>query len=366
MLDILFFGMKKLGMSFIYKIKKRWDLPIKPKFINFIVTYCCNARCVMCDVWRRYKKNPELEKRELSLEEIKDFLESNRDFLSEVAHIGLSGGEPFLREDLVEIVRAIRSSLPHTATGPQTNGLMPELIRKQLKEMKAIYNDLSLAVSLDGIGKTHDRIRGVKGAYDKVLRTIQYAQEIGLTRVTSGMTVGNLNYREIGKVREIVEKYGCESSCFLADTGERFYNIGRRYNLRPEARKSIIEELTNFSYQYYMDNLKAILEGKKKKRTLPCYSGYTSLVIDPYGNVHSCILRPEVFGNIREKPLKEILYSRRAKEIKKKLKGCTCWNQCEVSTSAVIDIIDVLKWFLRCSDKKRFFDKVKSIKKGII
>lgn len=362
-LTLLPIFLRKIVGSLSLKMKKALDLPIGLRSINFLVTYKCNSRCLMCDIWKRYQDKKELEKKELTIEEIRGFLLDNRDFLKSARHIGLTGGEPFLRDDLVEIIRAIRQILPHTATGPQTNGLLPEVVKERLKEIKKFYPGMGLAISLDGIGETHDKIRGVKESFEKAVRTLNYARELGLRRITSGMTLNEWNYKEISKVKALVERYDAEFSCFLPDSSYYFYNPDKSYQLSNEVRTGIIKELSNFPHHYYMNNLRAILEGGK--RTLPCYSGYTSIVIDPYGNVLPCILRYEVLGNIREKSLKEILHSQRAQQIRERLKGCTCWNECEVSTSAVVDILDVLKWFLSCSNKKKFLRHLASIKKDL-
>lgn len=354
---MIWLALKKLINGVVMKAKKRLNCPVKPRYINFLVTYKCNGRCVMCDIWKRYQDNKELANEELTLEEIKNFLERDKPFLSELRHIGLTGGEPFLREDLAEIIRAIRQILPRTTTGPQTNGLLPELVKERLKEIKEFYPEVGLAVSLDGIGETHDKIRGVKGAFGKAIKTIEYAKGLGIESITSGMTILSSNHNQILKVAKLVESHGCEFSCFLPDSSYYFYNPNKSYQLSDEERKEVIEELRNFSYHYYMDNLRLQLEGKRKK-TFSCYSNYTSVVIDPYGNVVPCILRSEIMGNIREKPLKEIMYGKKAKEIRKKLKNCTCWNQCEVSSSALVDPFGVIRWFLTSSDKKGFLQRI--------
>lgn len=363
--EIVPYGVEKLSRSFEAKLKKKFDLKIKPHFINWIVTYRCDSRCQMCNIWQKYLLKPNLVKEELSLAEIKKFLRDNKDFLSEVEHLGLTGGEFFLRPDAVQIIKLVREVLPQVATGPQTNGLAVREIRKKLAEIVKFYPEVSIAVSLDGMGKTHDKIRGIKGAFEKATETIKYARKLGIERVTCGMTLGNQNYREILPVRDFVEGLGCEFSCFLPDEAGYFGNIGKGLKLSSEARKEIIKVLKdNFGHHYYMDNLRRQMEGTRK-RTLPCYSGYYSITIDPYGNVLPCILKNEPFGNIREATLEEILYGEKARKLKNKLEKCVCWSQCEVSTSIMADGTDLLRWLPYCSDKKRFFNKVSEIKDGV-
>ena len=109
---------------------------IRPRFINFLLTYRCNARCIMCKVWDLYNHKPGLLKDELTAEQIKKFVIDNRDALSELRNLGFSGGDPLLmRADFVKIVAIFRSLLPSVHLGVQTNGLIPELARERLREI---------------------------------------------------------------------------------------------------------------------------------------------------------------------------------------------------------------------------------------
>lgn len=365
MINLIPFGLKKIADSFSAKINRRYNLKVKPRYLNWIITYKCNSRCQMCNIWQKYADEPQLVKKELTLEEIREFLTKNKEFLSEVEHIGITGGEPFLREDLVEIIKTVRQILPKAATGPQTNGFLPELIKKKLEKIVKFYPEVSLAISLDGLGKTHDMVRGIKGAFQKMEKTISYAQRLGVKRITCGMTLSNTNYSEILKVRNFVEGFGGEFSCFLPDEADYFGNLGQGLKLSSKAKKEIIKVLKkNFSYHYYMDNLRRFLESDEPRR-LPCYSGYYSLTIDPYGNVLPCILKSESFGNIKKASLEEILFNPKSIKIKNNLKSCRCWSQCEISTSVLADSMDILRWFPSCGDKKRFLNKADQISKGL-
>ena len=327
-------------------------MPIKPWYINLSLTYMCNGRCQMCDNWKRYLEHPQKLKEELTLKDYQKFFQNNKEWLSDLKHIGIAGGEPFLRTDLLALVKLIRCELPKVSIGLQSNGLFPEKISQDLVAISKFYPEITLAVSLDGIGKTHDKIRGIKGAYKKVLKTISLAKKAGVKEISCGMTVQEDNFKEILQVKELVEEKGAEFSCFLADAGE-YYNTQKSSYLSKKARKSVIKSLKNFRGDYYLDNLRLQMEGKRKRK-LPCYSGWTSLVIDPYGEIRPCVLRPESFGNIKKQSLAEILAGRNAKEIRQSIKKCSCWSICEVTTSAVVDPWDVVWWFLRYADKKEF------------
>lgn len=344
---------KSLASSISYKLNRTIKRPVKPIFINFPVTYKCNAKCIMCDIWKKYKKDDNGNKRlsdELTVEDIAGFLRKNRDFFSDLRSIGFTGGEAFLRKDIVGVIKAVHKELPWVDIGVQTNGLLPELIRDKIIEILKFYPNFKIAVSLDGIGSTHDEIRGIDGAYKKAVRTIEYATELGITGITCGMTLTSKNFDKIKEVSEKVESLGCEFSCFLPENSEYFGNLNNKNQLTKKELDIIAEELKDFSYHYFMDNLRSQITGRYR-RTLPCYSGYTSYVINPYGEILPCILIEENFGNIKDGLFKDIINSEKAWGLRKKLEKCKCWCECEVSSSAIISPFDVVKWFLMNKNK---------------
>ncbi|MFA4842511.1 MAG: radical SAM protein [Candidatus Omnitrophota bacterium] len=353
--------------------RRTFNLYIKPRFINFLLTYRCNSRCIMCNIWDTYNLNPDARKEELSAGEIEKFIVDNLDDLSEVRNFGLSGGDPLLmRDDFVRIVRIIKDHLPRVRIGVQTNGLLPDLAYARLKEVLAFNPDFSIAVSIDAIGETHDKIRGVPQAFEKARETIKLAQKLGIKSITAGMTLNRYNYKEIKKVKDYVESLGVEFSCFLPEVSGYFQNVGvKDFQLTDEELYDVAKELKDCcGYHYYMDNLRLQIEGKRKRR-LPCFSGFTSLVIDPYGNVKPCVLtvsgiEDSIFGNIRNQPLKAMLTSTHAANIRKKIKKCSCWCQCEVSSSVISYPFDILQWLIfYCRHRKEFLRHIQQKKERL-
>lgn len=359
----LVYGTKLLGSSVRNRLKRRLGMSFQPILLNFVVTYRCNARCLMCNIWKRYRVE-DRQSEEMTIEQISNALSVNRDYLSGLLHVGITGGEPFLRADIVDIIRVIREQLPDCATGPQTNGLMPDTIIAKLKEVKSFYPEVSLAVSLDGIGETHDKIRGTKGAYESALETISQARSIGIERITTGMTLSEINCREISRVHELAKRFELEFSCFMIDNGDYFANSAQDYKLSADGLAEIGQALEVFSHNYYMDNLRRIVRGERQPG-FTCYAGRAHYVLDPYGDVKPCILRPEVFGNILTEPLERMLTSKKAEEIRQSLTDCRCWSQCEVSSSVLADALDVLAWLPRCTDKREFFNKLEQVRKSL-
>ena len=184
------------------------------------------------------------------------------------------------------------------------------------------------------------------------MQTIRYAKELGLTGITCGMTLTVDNFDRIQEVAQKVESLGCEFSCFFAEKSEYFGNKQGNRAFSAQQLNTISGQLEKFRHHYFMDNLRLQISGTAK-RTLPCYSGYTSYVINPYGDILPCILAEDSFGNIRQGLFMDIVSSDSSWQIRKKLKTCKCWCQCEVSTSAIVMPFDVLKWFLKSKDKKK-------------
>ena len=134
-----------------------------PLFCGHKLTYNCNLKCRMCPFWKRSTKDLSTKKEKTILKRIYD---------SGVCGIAFEGGEPLLRKDLVEILKYARS-LP-LQTSLITNGT---LLESKIDEI-APYINGGIYVSLDGIDKTHDLIRGVNGCFKKALRGINAASKI--------------------------------------------------------------------------------------------------------------------------------------------------------------------------------------------
>lgn len=151
---------------------KSWQKTLrtsKPKTINFQVNDICNARCVMCNIWKRKKDT------EISLEAFRNLLQDP--FFSAVEHVGITGGEPTLNKDLPKYYEVALETLPQLKSlSFITNGFLPERAIQMYSEV----NEQCLArgipfggmVSIDGMGEVHDKVRGTKGAFTKATETL--------------------------------------------------------------------------------------------------------------------------------------------------------------------------------------------------
>ena len=124
-------------------------MPVSPTHAIVAVTDRCNARCRMCDIWKKGRTE------EMPAEAYERLPASLRE-------INVTGGEPLLRNDLGEVIEAMRGRCPQARIVLSTNGLLPDKLQALLGRVK----DIAVRISVDGIGDLHDRIRGIGGAYE--------------------------------------------------------------------------------------------------------------------------------------------------------------------------------------------------------
>lgn len=324
---------------------------VRPLILGYAVTWRCNARCIMCDTWRTGAESPDTARDELDPDELDRILARNADFLRGVRKIGITGGEPFLRSDLVDIIRVINRRLPKARISLVSNGLLSERILKALARVREFFPELIFSVSLDGLGPVHNEVRGIPGAYDKALATIKGARKLGFT-VTSGMTVSHLNYHQVQPLSRLLAGIGVDFSCNLQERGANFHNQGRARELAPEHKRVLHRTLADFSHHYYMDHVRRQLEGKP--RTLPCYSGFSSYFITPRGEVNFCNLIGRPLGDLRRESFRAIADKPETWRMRRELADCKCWSQCEVKNSAAVAPWHVLAWMLGKPNKLAF------------
>ncbi|HEO70928.1 MAG TPA: radical SAM protein, partial [Candidatus Hydrogenedentes bacterium] len=147
---------------------------VRPTMIaNFAVTSRCNYRCASCGIGRAFLENPSVAERDMTLPEIEAFLVRDADTLRRVSWMQLTGGEPFLRADLVALVTTIAHHLPRCGLWIPTNGFAPDVIAERTEMMLAYAKRLGIGVSLHGDEAMHDRFTGVPGAHTKAAATLK-------------------------------------------------------------------------------------------------------------------------------------------------------------------------------------------------
>ena len=182
------------------------------------VTYRCNARCAMCGIWNS-KPVAELPPAVYAR------------LPSSLRDVNLTGGEPFLRDDLPEIHAAVRSACPRARTVVSTNGLLTDRIVAAVRAMASVEPEIGVAVSVDGPPEIHDRLRGVPGAHERAMATVRGLQEAGFRNLRLAFTATRENANCLGQVYALARELRVEFTCALQHGSEHYFHVPA-----PEAR----------------------------------------------------------------------------------------------------------------------------------
>jgi len=285
-----------------------------PSKLNLNITSLCNSQCRTCNVWMAYREDPDRAKNELAEDEIKRLLgRPNLPFY----WLAITGGEPFLRQDLERILLFVINECPSIKmlTMP-SNGLDKKRILSCMEKVKnqkrvAFY----ISFSLDGPPEVHDAVRGIKGGYAKTWDTYSEARRVlGGNRffhVGLETTISKYNIADVNSFicRLIAEGHSVVVN--VAHSAQFYRNKEDEASLPPfdsgEAR-AIVDDINSnvrgFSPEkmlrrVYLKNCAHYIEDASR-RVLLCRALQTSLAIDPYGNVYPCLMWNNALGNIRD------------------------------------------------------------------
>jgi radical SAM protein with 4Fe4S-binding SPASM domain len=328
------------GLKFRY-LRLR-GAPLKPAAISLAVTGRCNSHCIMCHIWKRARELPDTESLEMPGEEVIDLL--SRPLFSELVELDLTGGEPHLRDDLADIVIGagglVKRFLPRLRSViVASNGLLPRRIISNYQEILEGLKDTKIDVvsvsSLDGIGQTHDRIRGTKGAFELATRTINGLLELRkeYPRFFIGLKTTILPYN-VNELRAILD-FALERNMFHVIssayfTEARFRNIDKEKELALSPREH--EEVLRF---YRLDELKTsyfyqtardlLVTGERRWL---CTALHNYMFIDYDGRVYPCEIISTPIGDVKKQALEDIWHSPLAHYWRRKIGELPCCRAC--------------------------------------
>lgn len=324
----------------------------KKKKLNgtVIVTYRCNARCNMCN---RFKA-PSRADEEISLETIRK--------LPKMYFTNITGGEPFIRTDLKEIVRELYKRTDRIVIS--TNGFFTDRIVDLCKD----FPQIGIRISIEGLEKTNDEIRGIKDGFKKGYETLKKLRSMGLTDIGFGMTVQDKNADDLVPLYRISDELNMEFA--TASLHNSFYFVENKNIIhdRPMVAKNLeclINELLKskspkkWFRAYFNHGLINYIYGQK--RLLPCDMSFDTFFIDPYGDVMPCngTKEKEVMGNLNNQTWDEIWNSKEADSIRKCVRACNrnCWMIGSVSPAMKKYIFIPTLWVFVHKVKSLFLNK---------
>lgn len=309
-IDMLYdFPFHKLPLYYLNKRSRR--ATVLPSNIVFVITSKCNSRCKTCFIW----KHQESERKELTLEEYNRIFKS----INKTYWVTVGGGEPFLREDFPEILNSICRLLRPRIVNIPSNGSLPSKISGVIGKLIKSYPGIQfiLNLSLDHIGKRHDEIRGLKGSFESLLRTIALLGPLQGPNFTAGVhtVISRHNLEEFPYIYGWIKENLNPESYIIEDaqTREEYSNETCEFfkrkldylealdfylsKIKSERGKSTNRIRKAFRITYY-DSVKNAL--RFNKNPLTCYAGYASCQINPYGEIWACATKRLVMGDLRE------------------------------------------------------------------
>ena len=316
-----------------------------------IVTYRCNARCSMCN---RYKA-PSKPEEELSIDTIKK--------LPRMYFTNITGGEPFIRQDLKDIVRELYKKSDRIVIS--TNGFFTDRIIDLCKE----FPNIGIRISIEGLEQTNNEIRGLPNGFNKGYTTLKKLVEMGMRDVGFGMTVQDKNAPDLVPLYKISEELNMEFA--TASLHNSFYfveskNIIHDRLMVAQNFEDLINVVLNTNSPkkwfraYFNHGLINYIYGQK--RLLPCNMAFDTFFIDPYGDVMPCngTKDKEVMGNLNTQSWDELWNSQNANTVRDKVRCCdrNCWMIGSASPAIRKHIFKVSIWVIKHKFLK-FFKKKK-------
>jgi len=274
----------------------------------------------MCNIW---KIKPRADLTPVQIEQILFDKLFHR-----IESAGITGGEPTLRRDLIEVFEAVLASLPSlksiclTSHGFHTKRIMemcPKIIEKCHK--KGVGFEVS--ISLDGLGKTHDIIRGIPGAYERTSRTIYELQnlqkETGIG-LSVGVTFSQPNYTQAYDILawcieenidfkfrtatwiERLENQDC-ADYFVSDKKGAEFLAGFFEHIAG------LDIVSTTKSSYYESLAKMLSDGQQRKAR--CKAAFDNVVLDANGDLYYCTVFGDKLGNALERPASDIFFNRK-------------------------------------------------------
>jgi MoaA/NifB/PqqE/SkfB family radical SAM enzyme len=307
------------------------------------LTYRCDARCEMCNIW-------QLKPQEfLSIDDYAKVPSSLKD-------INISGGEAFMRSDVVDIVKVIHARCDNPRIVVSTNGFRTEKIVTAMEELRRTIPNIGVGVSLDGIGETHNRIRGVKHAWENATATLKQLRERGFTNIRIGFTAMNENVHEMRQVYDFANEMGVQFTTAVAQNSEIYFSTQVNTDVSNETLYDALGYVMTHELRSYHPKrwLRAYFESgtlvfnREKRRILECRAGIDFFYLAPEGIVYPCLTIPSPMGDLKGNSFETVWESPQAAQVRREIDGCQqCWMICTARSELKKNLPRALGWIAR-------------------
>ena len=303
-----------------------------PKVIQLPITYNCNSKCVMCNIWKMDHTN------EMTVEEFATFMNDN--IFKEVESVGINGGEPSLVPNLPEYIKEVLNLPKIKALNIISHGFSQKPL---LKSLEAIYQmccekkiNFHVSISLDGVGNIHNTVRG-KNVFEKTSSTIdeimknQYkycdSLELGCTIVKQN--IGYLTELDTyAKMKNYNLKFrlGIENKRIESDKLKDQYSV--IYSpLKQNAKEFFhyqMSQTKDFANRFKYFAIFSWLNSEKPKRILGCMWKEEGITLDARGELYYCAVASNKLGTLRKEKGEKIFFDDKNIEYRKSIINNSC------------------------------------------
>lgn len=293
-----------------------------PTDISIIVTYRCPMQCKMCNIW----KYPTDKDEEIKPEVLKK--------LPKVKFINITGGEPFVREDLDRIVEIAFTKSPRVVIS--TSGWLEDRVIALAEK----FPNIGIRISIEGLACKNDELRGRQGGFDKGLRTLLRLKAMGLKDIGFGITVSNNNSEDMLALYQLAKELNLEFATAAFHNSYYFHKYDNEITSMDRVCSNF-EKLINLQLKenhpkswfraFFNMGIINYIEGNR--RLLPCEAGLVNCFVDPFGDIYPCNgleddYWKESMGNLNTAlSFSEIWESEQAELVRSKVRCCpkNCW-----------------------------------------
>lgn len=352
-----------------------------PMTLTYSVTAACQSRCKTCQIGAMFCQDPTRAQKDLTLEEVEKIFRT----MQPVYFFNMSGGEPFMRDDLPEIVALACKYLKPRVIHTPTNAILSDKIIQNTEKMIKIVRKYDRTVpvtvkpSIDGVGEKHDEIRGVKGNFKCLLKTIEGLKKLEEKydnfHLELGTVISNFNIDDLDEIEDFVHSLGVESyRNEVAECRTEFFNL--EDSITPPAdvyqrlikdfarkveenigKKKKLARTTEAMRVVYYDLAGKILA--ERRQVIPCYAGVSNVHINYDGGVWPCCVLgyEQEMGNLRDcgYDFQKLWYSSKANEVRRYIKNKNC--ACPLANQAYSNELLHLPTLIRAGVKAIVFSR---------
>jgi MoaA/NifB/PqqE/SkfB family radical SAM enzyme len=272
----------------------------------------------MCNVWQSQTKS----KNEIDLKTIEK--------LPDMFFANVTGGEPFMRKDLADVIAILQPKSRRIVIS--SNGFFTRRIISLFEK----YPDLGIRISVEGLQKANDTIRGIPEGFDRILRTLLELKRMGIKDIGFAMTIQDLNSSDLVPLYLLARALGYEFATASLHNSHYFHKYDNRVVNVDRVAKEITKmtalmlksrKIKEWFRAYFNYGLINYIRGNP--RLLPCEMGENGFFLDPFGDVLACngMDEKKSMGNLRFQSWENIWNSRQADKVRKAVKDCpkNCW-----------------------------------------